>query len=378
VLLGDGTATGEVVLPDGTHPAAFSVDAAGDDGDAVPGAAGRFALTLPAGEHTLTIAGPTFLTTHLERVKVGAGARTDVGKVVVQAGRSVSGRVLGPDGAPVPGAQVVAGRGLSGGGARLMIPTESIAFQETVSGEDGRFTLAGLHEQALVVMAEREDVGRSPSIPLPPGLRAEVELRLAPTGTLAGRATRDGLPFADTVVIATPQLGRSNFFVVSGPDGRYAFDRLSPGAYQLVVFLGRSKDMLMRPVEVTAGHRTEADLEVTTGPATLGVRVDAGGGGARVMLISGSHQVPPGATAETMLDLLRPREPTTMYMREAKGAAPALFEGLTPGPYTACTAVVPPGRHDPGAGPGGGPLRCVTRDVAGSTELALDAPAPAR
>jgi hypothetical protein len=373
VVLGDGTVAGEVVLADGSRSAAFTVS---DDGseDALPFGGGPFALPLPAGAHTLTIAGPAFLTRQLDSVQVAEGKRTDLGRVVVEGGRTIAGRVVGPDGAPVPQAQVVAGRHLSGGGARLMIPTESLAFQETTSDDDGHFTLAGLHEQALVLEAEREDVGRSPTVPVPPGTaRIELELRLDPTGTLEGRATRDGSPFADTVVIATPHLGRANFFVVTGPDGRYAFDRLSPGAYQLVVFLGRTKDMLMRPIEVTAGRRTEADLDVRTGPATLAVRVEAGGKPARVVLISGAQSFPDGATAEELLDQIRPREPTTLYIREARGGV-ATFEALGAGLYTACAAVVPPGRPDFARGLGGAPVRCATRAVASDGELALILP----
>jgi RNA polymerase sigma factor (sigma-70 family) len=371
VVLGDGVVAGEVVRKDGTRAAAFTVTA-GDGEDALPFTGGVFALPLPAGQQTLTIAGPSFLTTQVEKVQVGEGARTDLGRVVVEGGRTIQGRVVGPDGAPVPQAQVVAGRHLSGGGARLMIPTESLAFQETTSDDDGRFTLAGLHEQSLVLEAEREDVGRSVTVPIPAGTaRVEVELRLAATGTLEGRATRDGAPFADTVVIATPQLGRANFFVVTGADGRYAFDRLAPGPYQLMVFLGRRKDMLMRPIEVTAGRRIEADLEVRTGPATLAVRVAPE---AQVVLISGAPAFPGDATFEALLDQLRPREPTTIYRREAR-AGVASFEGLAPGVYTACAGVVAP---DAPRGAGGAPIRCATREVPSDGDLALILSPPPR
>jgi hypothetical protein len=193
---------------------------------------------------------------------------------------------------------------------------------------------------------------------------------------LVGRITRDGRPFPETVVIATPQLERSNFFVVSGPDGRYAFDALAPGAYHLVVFLGRNKDMVMRPVEVAVGRRTEADAEVRTGTSTLTVRVtgeERGSVNARVMLVSGIYQPSPGATLDNVIDGRRMTEPTILFIREAS-AAPAVFDGLVQGLYTACAATRLPGSDRIEQGFGTAPVRCATRELSSDGELALTLP----
>jgi hypothetical protein len=90
--------------------------------------------------------------------------------------------------------------------------------------------LSGFAPGPLVVVAEGAGQGRSDTVPIPPQqTSAEVDLVLRPTGALEGRITRDGRPFPDTVVIATRQLLSANFFVMSGPDGRFALDTLAPG-----------------------------------------------------------------------------------------------------------------------------------------------------
>jgi hypothetical protein len=96
---------------------------------------------------------------------------------------------------------------------------------------------------------------------------AQVDLVLRPTGALEGKVTRDGRPFPDTVVIATRQWGTTNFFVMTGPDGRFALDTLAPGPQLLYAFVNRSKDVLVRTVTVDAGGRLHADLDVRTGPS---------------------------------------------------------------------------------------------------------------
>ncbi len=102
VLEADGGVTGKVAFADGRAPALFTIELGG--GPAVPFSSkdGSFALDAPAGDARLLVSGPGFVPRRVE-AKVETGKRADLGTITVEAGRSVSGRVLDADGAPVAG-----------------------------------------------------------------------------------------------------------------------------------------------------------------------------------------------------------------------------------------------------------------------------------
>ena len=370
VVRGDGQLRGRVALEDG-HPAeSFSLSL----GPVAPlpfaGGDGAFLLAAPAGRHPLTVTGPAFATRKLDEVTVTEGEVRDLGTITVKRGRSITGRVLGPDGAPVAGAQVVAGQFLSGGGSQLYIPTESGESQETTSDEGGRFVLIGFQPGPLVVVAGKPGQGRSDSIPIPPQqASARLDLVLRPTGALDGRVTRDGQPFPETVVIATRQMGTSNFFVMSGPDGRFALDALAPGPQLLYAFVNRNKDFLVRSITVEPGQRAHADLEVRTGSLSLTVKLrDDAGQPASGQAIIANPPVPcrNGQSLQELMARLAPAEPTIMFQANA----PHGFEGLAAGRYLVCGAVGPKGGRRLGAS-----VFCVEREVVGTDTVEVAVPA---
>jgi RNA polymerase sigma factor (sigma-70 family) len=361
VVRGDGRVTGRVVLEDGTAAPAFSVSFGGVAPTPFTGTDGAFSLSGPAGQHDLIVTGPTFATKELENVQLEEGAGKDLGTITVKRGRSISGRVLAPDGTPVAEAQVVAAAWMSGGGTKLFIRDESGPAQQTTSDADGRFTLSGFEPGKLVLVAERTGVGRSSTISVPPQpLSAQVDLVLRETGSLEGKVTRDGQPFADTVVITAARGTAANFFVMTGPDGRYALDTLAPGPQTVLAFVNRRKDMVTRAVTVEAGRRASADLEVRTGPITLSVRVQGSDGqpaSGEVMVVSPPFPVAANETVAVVRERFAPVEPTTVYLRGGKGAAEV--EGLPAGLYQICAA-----RKD-------GPLACKQQQLTASTTVEL-------
>lgn len=353
-LSADGGVTGKVAFADGTVPSLFAVELNG--GWAVPFASkdGSFTIDAPDGTVIVRVTGPGFMPKRIE-TEVADGERTELGTITVEPGRSLSGRVLDGDGAPVAGATVAAGALLSGGGAELYIENESIGARSTTTGEDGRYEMTGFPPRHLTMVAGKDGVGRSRSVPVAASKdSAVIDLVLQPTGAVDGKVTRGGQPLGDTVIIANP-IGAvsSNFFVVTGPDGSFALDALTPGAYFIYPMIGggggRPKDMVLRTVEVSAGERARLDIDATPGKGklTINVTTDAGApvGIAQVLTVQAKVDAP---TMEALRDgtflppTLRDGASVMMHIRQAiKG--PALIEEMRPGEYTSCVVPLPVG-----------------------------------
>ncbi len=353
-LSADGGVTGKVAFADGKVPEVISVELNG--GWAVPFASkdGSFTIDAPDGTVIVRISGPGFVPRRLE-TKVADGKRTDLGTITVEPGRSVSGRVLDDRGHPVEGATVAAGALLSGGGAELYLENESIGARSTTTDENGRYEMSGFGPRNLTVVAGKDGAGRSRSVPVAASKdSAVVDLVLEPVGSVDGKITRGGQALGDTVVIANP-IGAvsSNFFVVTGPDGTFALDALTPGYYFIYPMLGgggnRPKDMALRTVEVSAGERVKIEIDASPGKGTLtiDVKTDAGKvvGVAQIITVQAKVDAPNmGALRDgTFLPpSLRDGATLMMHIRQAiKG--PAIIEGMRPGEYTSCVVPMPVG-----------------------------------
>ncbi|MBZ0235067.1 MAG: carboxypeptidase-like regulatory domain-containing protein, partial [Deltaproteobacteria bacterium] len=354
VVADDGGVTGKVALPDGKPPALFTIEVG--EGHPIPVASkdGSFRADAAAGKLVVRVAGPGFVPKRVETT-VEPGTVADLGTISVEAGRSVSGRVLDASGAPVPGAKVAAGMILSGGGTELHIPDESVMARDTETDDNGRYVLSGFGPHNITVVAGKEGAGRARSVTVPRGGdSAIVDLVLQAVGGADGKAVSGGQPIADTVVIANP-IGAvgSNFFVVTGPDGSFAFDALTPGEYFIYPMVGgggnRPKDMAMHLLTIDAGTRATITLDATPGPGKLTVAVDHDKGApvvlAQVMVLQAQVDAP---NLETLRDgtfvppELRKGGSLMMHSRQAMGA-PTEVEGMRPGKYTVCTVPLPVG-----------------------------------
>lgn len=350
----DGGLTGKVAFADGKTPPLFAVEL--DDGWAVPFATkdGSFTLDAPNGTVAVRISGPGFIPKRLE-AKIADGKRTDLGTITVEAGRSVSGRVTDGAGKPVAGARVAAGTLLSGGGAELYMENESINSRSTETDDAGRYELTGFPPRHLTVVGGKEGVGRSASVAIAASKdSAVVDLVLQATGSVEGKVTRGGQPLGDTVLIANP-IGApsSNFFVVTGADGSFALDALTPGAYFIYPMIGgggpRPKDMVLRTVDVTAGERARIEIDATPGTAklTLKVKTDTGEPVALAAVLTVQAKVD-APTMEALRDgsflppSLRDGATVMIYMRQAMGGLMSIEE-MRAGEFTSCVVPFPVG-----------------------------------
>lgn len=275
VLPPESLVRGRVLFADGSAPTLYAVTVGGLRPAPFSADDGSFEVRAPGGERDLEVSGPQFERKVVADVEIDG--ETDVGTITVERGRSVSGLVLAPDGSPVADARVAGGRLIAGGGSELNIPGEGFLVKETRTDAEGRYLLTGFGAHAVTLVAQAEGVGRSLSVTIPRGpASAEVDLRLEPVGSLEGRITVDGEPQAETVVLLNP-LGAnsSNFFVLTGPDGRFAFDVLAPGEYVGYPILGRggnkAKDMFVQRVTVRSGERARLDVDATYGGTALEV-----------------------------------------------------------------------------------------------------------
>jgi RNA polymerase sigma factor (sigma-70 family) len=350
VVPADGRVIGKIELADGKPVSTFTL-ALGDTRP-LPFSTkdGAFALPAVAGTHQLTIAGPGFTTTS-KQVTIAEGKDLDVGTLTVNAGRSISGRVLDEHGIPVAHATVAAGALLSGGGAELYMKTESVAAKDTVTDAQGRFVLAGFPPGSLTVVAGKANVGRSASVQLPASPDSvTLDLVLGATSSLEGKATRNGQPLADTVIIASP-IGAmwSSFFVTTGPDGVFALDELAPGSYVVYPMFGRGRnapgELYLRRAEVVLGKKTKIELDATPGSVTIAVSVktDKGTplpmGGVGVIQLSINPQ-----TAEELRDgshMPMSDQIVPMHGGVVRSGVGSI-EGVRPGTHTLCAMIGDP------------------------------------
>lgn len=349
-----GTVKGRVLHDDGNPPPAFTVAVGYGTPTPFATADGRFSVEVPGGAVNLAIAGPTFIR-KLVAIDVDDGGSEDLGTVTVTRGRSISGRVLDESGVPVADATVAAGLLLTGDGQKLYIDSESVGARDTKTDAQGRFVMSGFPPRSITVTAGKDGVGRSQSVSIPSGpSSAEVDLVLAPTGSVSGVVRVDGTPLADTIIIASPANGSSaNFFVTTGPDGSFALDTLTPGLYAVTPIIGDSGDKYFRRVDVVTGQRAQVDIDITTGTGSIAVTVTTDAGepvAASQVAVLGLRVDAPNMAAlryAALLPSLPPDgPPVAFYTRKARGG-PARVDHMKPGDYTACAVPLPGDPHDP-------------------------------
>ncbi|WP_161605151.1 carboxypeptidase-like regulatory domain-containing protein [Myxococcus xanthus] len=179
-----GSLSGQVRLEDGAVPAAFTVTLRGGSGTSFGGGDGRFPVNgIPAGEYTVFVSGPGFLTKSLPALKVEEDQDTNLGAVALSRGRRLTGRVASAAGAPVR-ATVTVSQQLRGCAVMVGSAAElEHGLQQVSSDAEGHFVLEGLPISILQLGAEHPVEGRSAFVRVEEGVPVSACERVAgPSG----------------------------------------------------------------------------------------------------------------------------------------------------------------------------------------------------
>jgi len=272
--------------------------------EAPTGAGGAFAFEgVREGRWFLDVVSERHFVDGAPRARVlesGSGGPVDVW---VRSGGRVVGRVVDADGAPVAGADLALGTGAM----RFLEAAGDgeIALRRATTDEDGRFEIAGIpaaEGYELSALGPGISITHVNDIDVEVGEATEVLVRGRPTARITGRilgaATGgEAAPLEGARVGALPR-GLRNLklareilvrtHAVTGPDGAYVLDGLSPGETDVIAIADGhlpGRGPLVRVPE--GGDAAAPDFTLARGPLVDGRVVDAATGapvpGARVL-----------------------------------------------------------------------------------------------
>ncbi len=280
------TMSGTVRFREGGTPKLFQVRLGRSGARSFAGTDGKFTLTeVPAGKQFVTISGPEIVMVHRDDVTLTAGKDNDVGTIEVVRGRTIRGRVTS-GGAGVGGALVVIGPDMLADGFSLM-PFKDRAIRlgdkQDVTAADGTYTITGVGPAELVLVAERDNVGRSAAVEIGKGTTdMTIDLPVLPFGSATGHLRVNGTPAAGVVFMRPANAPNMNFLVTTGSDGSFHFDRLAPGTYMGFGILekesaggaegGSGDSVVVRP-----GETTRVDFDIRKGDLAVTLRMTSAG-----------------------------------------------------------------------------------------------------
>lgn len=286
VLEKTGSVVGKVELAAGGVPPAFRVQAfpeakegqerggfrivvrAGADEDKVfTDPSGNFRLDgVDPGTVTITALTDGKTPARKSGVVVGAEQVVDVGTLKLDDGRTLRGRVVAAkDEAPIAGATITV---TQPSGFGRMMGSEPPAGA-AISALDGHFEISGLETRTYAIDAGQPDYSpNSGRVDIPADHDPEdYVIHLSKGGTLTGTVRDAGhQPIANTgVLLVTPGRGDGPQNATTGMDGRYSFEKLTPGEYTVIrAPTGGGPLMLfggMKQVAVREGETTVYDID---------------------------------------------------------------------------------------------------------------------
>ncbi|MCZ6597454.1 MAG: carboxypeptidase-like regulatory domain-containing protein [Planctomycetota bacterium] len=235
------------------------------------GSDGSFELShVASGEHVLRVSAPGYAPVWSGDVSVVADDTVEVPILELEGGGSITGRVTGPDGAPIHGAFVLASP-IDQLGARGGL----FAFGHATTDETGRYEIVDLHKNLFLVFqwASFEDcqTGDTPTLKpagVSPDAPAIVDFLGHDGGTrVFGRfLDADGNPVANTKFSIVPKRNRGQSIEgmrasATNEDGNYAFVAPTAETYSLMLTYGMGAKLVLC-AEIDVPELTEYEHDV--------------------------------------------------------------------------------------------------------------------
>jgi protocatechuate 3,4-dioxygenase beta subunit/5-hydroxyisourate hydrolase-like protein (transthyretin family) len=226
---------------------------------------GSFVLDgVPAGRWQVRVSAEGYQGGAAAGVVVEEGGRAEGVEVRLSRGGTVSGRVLeAQTGRPILDATVEAEQSGRGAGPRYMGQGEGL--QATTDAE-GRFEITGLAPGTWTLTATHPDWSEATTTFELEGEAASADLRLSSGGSVSGTVLAGGRPVegAQVSIAASGETGFRGFggseSALTDPSGRFRFDRLSPGRYELSATL---RSQSSAPVEAVVTGETAQEVTLT-------------------------------------------------------------------------------------------------------------------
>jgi beta-lactamase regulating signal transducer with metallopeptidase domain len=221
---------------------------------------GRFSLDgMPPGTLTLAVRPVRFAASRAEIVVGGKDPVVDVGEIGVELGHVIRGRVRTQDGAPIENARVYVPRSSDPG--------------DTVTQADGTFVMAGVNAgtQGIAIHADGYALDERQVDADGPPLDVVLKPGAGITGVLVDGS---GRPVSGAMVLGRRIRARG----LTESDGRFDFDGVPAGEYDLEVQPREHLDKSIPKVKVEEGRTTDVGrIVLEAGLSLAGVVVDANG-----------------------------------------------------------------------------------------------------
>ncbi|MBN1418475.1 MAG: carboxypeptidase regulatory-like domain-containing protein [Planctomycetes bacterium] len=249
---------------------------------ATAGADGTFAIEVEPGTMRLRASASGYALAFSDEISIAPAERREKVVIALSGGGSIAGRVLDPDGQPVPGAQVTSA--LQGDDpvsnllGRMLPVMAGPAIARATAGDDGSFTIehlaAGTHRLTATAPLFAESAAKDIELHGEEGIRDFI-IHLRRPAEIRGRLLREGEPVGGTMV---QLMGAGAMKMTTTlPDGSFSFLEIAPGEYILnfmnltSIISGKGLgDLRSMHAEAIAGRTTDLEIDLDAGAKIRG------------------------------------------------------------------------------------------------------------